>query len=120
MPKILIIDDDPGVIRVLRRVLELEGYTVSEARDGREGLRCMERDPADLVISDVYMPDMDGIEFLIRIRKVMPDAKVVAMSGGGYLTTEEVLYAASVLGAVAVLRKPFTRSDVLEVVTAAA
>ncbi len=63
MPKILIIDDDPGVIRVLRRVLELEGYTVSEARDGREGLRCMERDPADLVISDVYMPDMDGIDF---------------------------------------------------------
>ena len=119
MPSILIIDDDACVLRVLRRVLEIEGYAVSEARDGREGLRCMEYDPADLVISDVYMPDMDGIEFLIRVRKIAPEAKVVAMSGGGYLTTEEVLGAASILGAVGVLRKPFTREDILEVLAAA-
>lgn len=116
MARILIVDDDPDILRALRRVLELERHTVTEAPDGKTALRHFAGAPADLVISDVYMPDMDGIEFLIRVREAFPEAKIIAMSGGGHLAKEKVLGAASMLGAVGVLEKPFTIEEVLEVV----
>ena len=116
MSRILIVDDDPDILQTLRRVLESQGHTVSEALDGKAALRYFAGDPADLVISDIYMPDMDGIEFLIRVREAFPEAKVLAMSGGGHLTKERVLGAASMLGATGVLEKPFTIEDVLEAV----
>jgi len=119
MSKILIVDDDPAILRTLRRVLEIEGHTVSEAPDGKSALRYFAGDPADLVMSDIYMPDMDGIEFLIRVREAFPEAKILAMSGGGHMTKEKVLGAASMLGAVAVLEKPFTVEDVQEAVSGA-
>ena len=119
MASILIIDDQPEVLRALRRTLQQEGHTVTEAADGKVALRNFAGSPTDLVICDIYMPEMDGIEFLIRVREVFPQARIIAMSGGGHLAKERVLAAASMLGAVGILEKPFTREQALEAVRVA-
>lgn len=107
MATVLVIDDDPHIRRVLRKAIEREGHSVVEAEDGKVALRRFVGEPADLVITDIYMPEMDGFEFLMRIRETFPETKLVAMSGGGVIAANEVLKAASALGAVAVIQKPF-------------
>ncbi|MFG1690708.1 response regulator [Gemmatimonadota bacterium] len=119
MASILVIDDDPSVREVLRKVLERAGHTVLDAKDGKQALRMFARNPTDVVISDMYMPEMNGIEFLIRVREAFPEARIIAMSGGGFLDQESVLAAASKLGAVGVLEKPFSPEECLEVVQTA-
>ena len=117
MADILIIDDEPGVLRVLRKILEGEGHSVTEAPDGEVALRHFEGKPADLVITDIFMPGMDGIEFLVHVRKTFPDARVLAMSGGGLLSRDQALSDASLLGADQILQKPFSKEEVMEAVT---
>lgn len=113
MARILIIDDQELVRRSLRKVLEKAGHEVDEAPDGQAALRRFAGDPADLVITDVYMPNMDGIEFLIRLHEAFPEAAVITMSGGGHLAKERVLEASRSLGALATLEKPFEVGAVL-------
>lgn len=107
MAKVLVIDDDPQVRSVVARLIEAEGHKVVQAGNGKEALRRFAGDPADLVISDIYMPEMDGIELLMRLREAFPEARLVAMSGGGAIAAHHLLGAAKALGAVAVLEKPF-------------
>jgi CheY-like chemotaxis protein len=116
MAEILIIDDEPGVLGVLRRILENAGHSVTEACNGEAALREFEGNPADLVITDIFMPEMDGIEFLVHLRTAFPDARVLAMSGGGLLPRDQALSDASLLGADQILQKPFDRENLLEVV----
>ena len=116
MADILIIDDEPGVLRVLRKILEGVGHVVTEAPDGEVALRQYQGEPADLVITDIFMPGMDGIEFLVHIRNTFPDARVLAMSGGGLLSRDQALSDAALLGADQILQKPFSRDEVLEAV----
>ena len=116
MADILIIDDEPGVLGVLRKILEGVGHVVTEALEGEEALRQYEGQPADLVITDIFMPGMDGIEFLVHIRKTFPDARVLAMSGGGILSRDQALSDASLLGADHILQKPFSKEEVLAAV----
>jgi DNA-binding NtrC family response regulator len=118
MASILIIDDDRDLIRALRRGLEAAGHEVREAGDGKAALQLFAGHPTDLVISDIYMPEMNGIELLLRIKETSPDARFIAMSGGGFLEKERVLGAASMLGAGRVLEKPFTLDEALEAVEA--
>jgi len=116
MARILIVDDDPGTRDVMRRTLEKAGHDVVEAEDGKVALRTYAGSPTDLVVSDIYMPHMDGIEFLMRLQEAFPDARIVTMSGGGHLAREKVLAASSTLGAVVTLEKPFRRDDILAAV----
>jgi len=116
MADILIIDDEPGILRVLRKILEGVGHAVTEAPDGEAALRQYQGKPADLVITDIFMPGMDGIEFLVHIRKTFPDARVLAMSGGGLLSRDQALSDAALLGADHILQKPFSRDEVLAAV----
>ena len=116
MADILIIDDDPAVLGILRRILEEAGHSVTDAPDGEVALRHYEGKPADLVITDIFMPGMDGIEFLVYIRKTFPAARVLAMSGGGILSRDQALSDASLLGADEILQKPFSKAEVLEAV----
>jgi len=116
MADILIIDDEPGVLRVLRKILEGAGHSVTEALDGEAALGHFEEKPADLVLTDIFMPGMDGIEFMVVIRKTFPDARVLAMSGGGLLSRDQALSDAALLGADQILQKPFSKEDVLEAV----
>lgn len=117
MAKVLVIDDDPKVRSVVARFVELEGHTVVQAENGKEAIDQLQGDPADLVISDIFMPEMDGIEVLIQLREHFPDAKLVAMSGGGAIAASHVLKTAKVLGAVAVLEKPFDLEDIRELLS---
>ena len=116
MAEILIIDDEPGVLQVLREILEGVGHSVTEARDGEAALRQFEGKPADLVVTDIFMPGMDGIELMVNIRKTLPDARVLAMSGGGLLSRDQALSDAVLLGADHILEKPFSKDEVLEAV----
>jgi CheY-like chemotaxis protein len=101
---------------VLRKILEGAGHSVTDAPDGEVALRHYEGKPADLVITDIFMPGMDGIEFLVHIRKTFPEARVLAMSGGGLLSRDQALSDAFLLGADGILQKPFSKDEVLEAV----
>ena len=107
MARVLVIDDDARVRSVVRRLVEAEGHEVQEAENGKVGLERFDADPADLVITDIFMPEMDGIEVLLTLRKRSPHTRLVAMSGGGLLPAREMLRTAEVLGAVSVIEKPF-------------
>ena len=89
------------------------------AEDGKVALRRFAGRPADLVISDIYMPDMDGLEMLMRLREAWPEARIITVSGGGHLDAEPVLEAAQALGAVATFTKPLDMEDVLAAVRGA-
>jgi len=119
MARIMIVDDNPAILGLLRQILEEEGHTVDDAPDGHVALRHFAGDPADLVICDVYMPNMNGIEFVMRVREAFPDARIIGMSGGGFLSAEAVLEAVRNLGAVGVLEKPFQVEDVIRLVNMA-
>jgi CheY-like chemotaxis protein len=118
MPHILIIDDEAMIREMFRRILELEGYAVSEAAEGNEALaRCREQCP-DLIITDLIMPDKEGIETIIEIRRDFPETKIIAISGGGRVTAREYLELAETFGADRSLSKPIGREELLAAVRA--
>jgi CheY-like chemotaxis protein len=80
--RILIIDDDAAIRFLLRSVLEMEGYGVVEAANGYEGLQCYQAELPDVVITDMQMPVMDGLQMIMELRRACPTAKIIAMSGG--------------------------------------
>ena len=117
MSRVMVIDDDAAVRLLLRKALERDGHSVIEEPDGKSALRHLAGTPPDLVISDVFMPDMDGIDLLIRVREVFPEITIFVMSGGGrYLDKDSILAAASKLGATSVFEKPFKIEEVLKAV----
>ena len=111
MPRILIIEDDDSLRYMLRLSLEVTGHTVAEARDGKEGLKLYAREPAELVITDLIMPEKEGIETIIELRKKNPGLKIIAISGGGGKPAENYLKIAKRVGAGFVLPKPFSTDE---------
>jgi CheY-like chemotaxis protein len=116
LTKILVIDDDEGVRRSIGKVLVRAGHEVIEAPDGRVALTFLKDALPDLVICDLFMPEMDGVEVLRELRRDYPDLPVVAISGGAYQGKVQLLDVAKGLGAVAVLKKPFQLHQLLGVV----
>jgi CheY-like chemotaxis protein len=114
MAHLLVIDDDDAVLRSLERILDRAGYQVTTVGDGREALRRLQAEAPDLVITDVFMPEMDGIEFLLQVRELHPELPILVISGGGFAPADFVLEDASQLGADAILPKPFEQDQVLE------
>ena len=108
MAHVLVVDDDADVRALVRRVVGKLGHQVSDVADGKEALRLLEATRFDLIISDVYMADMDGMELLVRIQQLHWYVPVVMISGGGYMVRDEVLKMAAACGAVATLDKPFS------------
>lgn len=107
MPKILLIDDDETVREVLSLALERVGHTVASACDGREGLRYLEQNTVDLVVTDIVMPETEGMELIQRVRSACPNLKIIVMSGGSRLRDTSYLQTATLLGADYALTKPF-------------
>jgi len=105
---VLVVDDEAKVRTYLRRVLTNLGHEVSEAPDGAEALRLLDASAFDLVITDAYMAEMDGMELLARIQQRGLSVPVVMMSGGGHMARGDVLTMGASSGAVATLEKPFT------------
>jgi CheY-like chemotaxis protein len=116
MAHVLVVDDNADVREVVRRVITKLGHEVWEAGDGAEALRLLESTRFDLIISDVYMADMDGMELLVRVQQLERNVPVVVISGGGYAPREEVLKMAAACGAVATLDKPFTLEQLRDTV----
>src|SRR6185295_3799520 len=100
MPRILLIDDDDSVRTMLRRTLAHFGHTVIEARNGKEGLELFHSSEVDLIVTDIVMPEKEGLEVLMELRKKQTAVKVIAISGGDYL------HMAKLMGAAKVLAKP--------------
>ena len=98
MPPILIIDDDDSLRDALHRTLHKEGYTVMEASEGGRGLKQLESSPADLILLDMFLPDKDGLEIIGELRRAHPEIPIIAMSGGGFRGTVDVLHVAKKLG----------------------
>ncbi|GIK99636.1 MAG: transcriptional regulator [Alphaproteobacteria bacterium] len=119
MAVILVIDDEEMVRATIRMRLEQGGHEVVEAGDGNEGLATLERYAVDLVVTDIIMPEKEGIETIRAIRQRRPELAIVAISGGGRTSTLDFLGAAKKLGADHALRKPFTGAELLQVVDAA-
>lgn len=118
MANILVIDDEAGVRELLRDTLEPLGHTIVEASNGLMGVEAFKQAQFELVITDIIMPDQEGIETIQKIRQLRPDQKIIAMSGGGRTKTVEFLQIASKLGATGVLKKPFAPSVLRDVVIA--
>lgn len=116
MARILIVDDTADMRELLKNIVELAGHQIVEAESGRAGLERFTAQPADLVMTDIIMPDMDGNELIAKLRAVAPKVKIVAVSGGGRVRNLGVLQVAQKFGADRVLSKPFRKEDVLRVV----
>jgi DNA-binding NtrC family response regulator len=116
MARILIIDDEDQIRSMLRLMLERVGYEVAEAPDGMEGIRQYRENPADLIITDLIMPNKDGIGMIIDLKKEFPEIKIIAMSGGGVNRPEGYLNGAMKLGATRTLTKPIDRDEMLKAV----
>lgn len=117
MPSVLVVDDQDQVRQLIRETLEQAGYEVEEARDGNEGLERYRTKPADLVIMDILMPDQDGLEGIMSLRREFPDSRVIAMTGGSEgIGVGNVLDIARMLGARRTLQKPFELTVLLDMV----
>ena len=113
MAEILLIDDDEGFRGMLHRLLTREGHSVVACGDGRAGVALFRKHPVYLVITDLIMPDQEGIETIIQLRREFPGVKIIAMSGGGRVTPEIYLVSAANLGACRTFIKPFDTAEFL-------
>jgi CheY-like chemotaxis protein len=116
MITILVIDDDANIRYTVEVLLRGDGYDVISACDGNKGLQMFDLAHPNLVITDILMPDRDGIETIREIKKRSPFAKVIAMSGGTRMTNRSFLDIAHKLGADRILAKPFHASALSEIV----
>ena len=111
MARIIVIEDEPAIRRLVSRILSRSGHEIREAGNGRDGVQLHRSDPADLVITDLFMPEQDGIETIQQIREFAPATPILAMSGGGARGGTDCLADAELLGAQGVLSKPFSPDD---------
>ena len=117
MANILIIDDDDQFREMLRQMLERAGYEVVEASDGKEGLKLFRENQVDLVITDIFMPEKEGLEVIMEFRRNFPDKKIIAISGGyRKITPEESLKMAEAFGAKYTFKKPVDRQALLDAI----
>ena len=114
--RILVVDDDPGIRRALHILLSREGYQVTQAQDGVEALRQWRTHGGDLVITDLHMPEKNGIETIVELLSYSPGLRIIAMSGGGQTKRLDLLGNAMMLGAVLTIEKPFTLNEMMNMV----
>ena len=119
MPSVLVVDDEDQVRQLIRETLEQAGYDVEEACDGKQGLERYRAKQTDLVIMDILMPDQDGLESIMTLRREFPASRVIAITGGSdMIGILNFLDVAKMLGARRTLQKPFEVKALLEAVAA--
>ncbi|WP_413933561.1 response regulator [Nitrospira sp. BLG_1] len=114
MASILIVDDDDSIRTLLRHILEEDGHQIREATNGHAGLTLYREQPADLVITDILMPERDGMEVTLALTREFLDARVIAMTGA--TGDQNFLNVAKLFGARRVIQKPFSPADLLRAV----
>jgi DNA-binding NtrC family response regulator len=116
MARILVVDDEPSVLDSIEQVLKMAGHKVIPAGGGSEAIRSFQKEPADLLITDMFMPDQDGIQLITYFRKQLPNLPIIAITGNPKGNTLEM---ARKLGAAAALLKPFEVEELLYAVNGA-
>ena len=116
MQKILIIDDEPHILLMLKKMLERVGYEIEIATNGVEGIRLFKESGSDLVITDIIMPEKEGLETIREMRRIKSDLKIIAMSGGGKVSADNYLQIARIFGAAESIAKPFTQEEMVSAV----
>ena len=115
---ILVIDDEKDILQLITTMLTAEGYEVVAAEDGQRGLELLQDfDDIEVVITDLIMPNKEGIETIMDLHKIRPELKVLAMSGGGRGGISSYLSTAKNIGAAATLAKPFRKQELLDAVS---
>jgi CheY-like chemotaxis protein len=105
--RLLVVDDDADMRLTLKLALEIAGYTVDVAANGREAVARQRESPCDVLITDIFMPDADGFEAIDAFRKQFPRTRIIVVSGGAQFTKRDYLPDAELIGADATLQKPF-------------
>jgi len=116
MARILVIDDEELARFTLREILQAAGHEVTEATNGNEGITLHKVQPFDLIITDIIMPEKEGVETIIELKRDYPDLMIIGISGGGRTRNLDFLKLAEQFGAEKVLAKPFTEDELLECV----
>ncbi len=116
MKKILIIDDDHHILMMIKKMLERAGFEVDLASNGVNGLELFKQIQVDLVITDIIMPEKEGLETIREMKRLRSDLKVIAMSGGGRISANNYLESAKIFGASRVIQKPFSQKVMLDAV----
>ncbi len=116
MVRILLVDDDDLSRGAVHRMLDRAGYSVHSTGQGSQAIVRYKTDPSDLVITDLIMPETDGLEIIQELRRVDPAVRILAISGGGRVDAEEYLSVARKFGAIEVLPKPFTGQELKQAV----
>lgn len=114
--RIMVVDDDASIRRTLQILLSKAGYEVMQARDGLEAVRLWRDRGGDLVITDLHMPEKDGIETIIELLSHTPGIRIIAMSGGGQTKRLDLLGNMALLGTVLTIEKPFTLTEMMTMV----
>ncbi|HEX6002691.1 MAG TPA: response regulator [Burkholderiales bacterium] len=112
--RVLIVDDDADMRLSLKLALEMAGYEAEVAGDGREALALQKQRPADVLITDIFMPDTDGFEVIDAVRRGFPQTRIIVVSGGARLAKREYLLDAALMDVDAILRKPFDVETLLQ------
>jgi len=113
MAKILVFDDEPSILLMIKKMLEKEGHEVDIALNGREGIELFEKNKPDLLITDILMPEKEGLETILELRRKYPELKIIAISGGGRIGPDGYLPSAKLFGADLVFQKPLIQKEFL-------
>jgi len=113
MANILVIDDEEDIRLILQEILELEGHKITTSENDKY-ININELENFDLVITDIFMPDHDGIQIIMDVKRLVPDMKIIAISGGAFFGADNTLKTAQLLGARFTINKPFDIEDVVE------
>jgi DNA-binding NtrC family response regulator len=116
MAHILLIEDDEALRGIIGEGLKHAGHTVDEAGNGKVGLALYRPDKTDLVITDIIMPEKEGLETIAQMKAKFPEVEIIAISGGGRPGGLDPLYVAAKMGAGSTLQKPFTFEQLMAVV----
>ena len=116
--RILLVEDNEQLRNTLARLLMREGYDVSEAANGRLALQQMSQHAADVVVTDMLMPEMEGVEMILSLRRRHPGVKIIAVSGGGISSPENYLKIAGALGSDKTMTKPLVPGELIEAIRA--
>lgn len=117
MAKILVFDDEPSILLMIKKMLEKAGHDVEIALNGKEGMVLFEKNKPDLLITDIIMPEKEGLETIYELRRLYPDLKIIAISGGGRIGPDGYLPGAKLMGANAVFTKPLFPKEFLQAVS---
>ena len=117
MAKIYVFDDEPSILLMIKKMLEKAGHEVEIALNGREGMELFKKNVPDLLVTDIIMPEMEGLETIFALRSKYPKLKIIAISGGGRISPSGYLPGAKLLWADLVFEKPLVQKEFLQAVS---